>query len=585
MTNGTGTYRITGTLATGGTAVLYRAVQTSLDRAVVVKRLHAHLVADPTFMRRFELEAKSAASLDHENIVRIIDFGRDDDGYFIVMEFIDGPSLKDLLAARRVLDERTALLVAREICRGLAHAHGRGIVHRDIKPANVMITRDGVVKITDFGLVKLAQSAAQATVADTLLGTPLYMSPEQAVGETVDGRSDLFSLGTICYEALTGAQPFLGDTYAAVIRRIMDAAVPPPSRRRPGLRPETDAIVTRALARDPARRYPGAVEMGRAIEEALGQEAVIASRERLRRLVTAGGEPPVPPPAKRRARRSRGAGRLLPVAAALAGTAAIAILSFLGPLRGGFAGGIDALRRSDPVQANAGMIPAPPADIFAEIAPAAAPVGAAAAPDSVPPVDAAGADPAGAARDTTLSVHGPIPAAAAPEPLPIEAPVVEKPREAAPAPAPPAAPPTGFLDVAVDPPADVLVDGVRETSSGRLAMLEIEAGPHELVCRREGYREYVERLVILKGEASRRRISLAEIMGRLVVDGTAGARVYVDGALRGEVPTGEPIELRPGRHTVEIRKPGFAEWRNVVIVPAEEPLRLSITLVPSSEAR
>ena len=579
MTNRTDTYRITGTLATGGTAVLYRAVQTSLDRTVVVKRLHAHLVADPTFMRRFELEAKSAASLDHENIVRIIDFGRDDDGYFIVMEYIDGPSLRDLLAERRVLDEDTALVVAREICRGLAHAHGRGIVHRDVKPANIMISRDGAVKITDFGLVKLSQSAAQATVADSLLGTPLYMSPEQAIGETVDGRSDLFSLGTICYEALTGEQPFRGDTYAAVLRKIMDGAVAPPSRRRGGLRPATEAIVLKALAREPSRRYRGAAEMARAIEDVLGRDAVLGSRERLRRLANAIEEPSSPSPPRRAGRRRTG-GRLLPVAAALAGAAAIAVLSFVGALRGGFSGGIDAIRRSDPVQASAGMIPALPENVLADVPPASA---------DAAPADSSAA-PAGieAPRDTTLSIAAPIPRPAATEARLFEAPVVDAPREPAPARAPaaaPAAPPTGFLDVAVDPPADVIVDGVRRTTSGRVAMLELEAGPHRLLCRRDGYRDYEERLVIVKGEASRRRIELAEIMGRLVVDGIAGARVYVDGTLRGALPTAEPIALSPGRHTVEIRKPGFVEWRNVVIVPAEEPLRLSVTLVPSSEAR
>ena len=200
-------YQILNTLATGGTAVLYKAIQTSLDRHVVVKRLHSHLISDPNFTKRFEIEAKAAASLDHENIVRIIDFGSSHDNYYIVMEYIEGLSLKELLDKHGALDPELALLVAREICLGLDHAHQHGIIHRDIKPANIMITSDGQVKITDFGLAKLHQAQTHQTVANTLLGTPLYMSPEQAIGDTVDGRSDLFSLGTMCYEMITGTHP------------------------------------------------------------------------------------------------------------------------------------------------------------------------------------------------------------------------------------------------------------------------------------------------------------------------------------------------------------------------------------------
>ncbi|MDD3643502.1 MAG: serine/threonine-protein kinase, partial [Candidatus Krumholzibacteria bacterium] len=277
-------YRIIRTLATGGTAVLYQAVQTSLDREVVIKCLHPHLTADGSFTRRFEVEAKAAASLDHENIVRIIDSGISEGRYFIVMEYIDGPSLGRVIERRGKLERDAALLIAREICLGLEHAHRRGIVHRDIKPANIMVTSAGLVKITDFGLAKLCRSELQQTVADTLLGTPLYMSPEQAAGESVDGRSDLFSLGTICYEMLTGEQPFIADTYAAVIQKIIGGQVRPPSRLVPSLDAAADRIVMRALSRDPSRRFESAAAMRAEIEAALGMDAGYSSRESIRRL-------------------------------------------------------------------------------------------------------------------------------------------------------------------------------------------------------------------------------------------------------------------------------------------------------------
>ncbi|MBU8923461.1 MAG: serine/threonine protein kinase, partial [Bacteroidales bacterium] len=288
-------YEILGTLATGGTAVLYKAIQNSLGREVVIKKLHSHLTSDTNFTGRFEQEAKTAASLDHENIVRIIDSGLSKNNYFIVMEFIDGITLKDLLEKHGVLDEETVLLIAYEICMGLDHAHQRGIVHRDIKPANIMITREGQVKITDFGLAKLTQSHLEQTVADTLLGTPLYMSPEQAIGEGIDGRSDLFSLGTVCYEMMTATQPFSATNYAAVIQNIINGSVAPISSIKNDTDCESESIVMKAMSRDPGRRFRTALEMARTIEDMLGREKVMDSRRRFRRLVA--GQPAYVTPA------------------------------------------------------------------------------------------------------------------------------------------------------------------------------------------------------------------------------------------------------------------------------------------------
>ena len=205
-------YRILETVASGGTAVLYRALQISLDRVVAVKRLHPHLTQDENFTRRFVLEAKAAASLDHQNIVRVIDFGVEEGSYQMVMEFVEGESLKEVFDRWRPMHPELALALVHQVCRGLEHAHAKGIVHRDIKPGNIMLTKMGVAKITDFGLAKLTQSNSSQTAADSILGTPLYMSPEQAFGESVDQRSDLFSLGTVLYELLTGRQRFAGGT-------------------------------------------------------------------------------------------------------------------------------------------------------------------------------------------------------------------------------------------------------------------------------------------------------------------------------------------------------------------------------------
>jgi serine/threonine protein kinase/uncharacterized low-complexity protein len=346
-------YEICNTLATGGTAVLYKAIQTSLDRPVVIKKLHSHLISDPNFTRRFELEAKAVASLDHENIVRIIDFGSGEGNYFIVMEYIDGPCFKDVLSSRRVISEDLMLLVAREICLGLDHAHQRGIIHRDIKPANIMITMEGQVKITDFGLAKLHQSQTQQTVASTLLGTPLYMSPEQAIGDSIDGRSDLFSLGTICYEAITGTQPFLGDNYAAVIQNIINGGISAPSRIRKDISPGAEELVMKALHREPGKRFRSALEMARAIESLLGQERLASSRERLRRL--AAGEDDLAPRSRRPVRKTPRKRRLLSLGVAAACIASAAVVISLNPRGvGNLVDSFRAIRQSDPTP--------PPAD-------------------------------------------------------------------------------------------------------------------------------------------------------------------------------------------------------------------------------
>ena len=584
-------YQICNTLATGGTAVLYKAIQTSLDRPVVVKKLHSHLISDPNFTRRFELEAKSAASLDHENIVRIIDFGSTEGNYYIVMEYIDGPSLKDVLESRRIIGEELTLLIAREICMGLDHAHQHGIIHRDIKPANIMITREGQVKITDFGLAKLHQSQTQQTVASTLLGTPLYMSPEQAIGDSIDGRSDLFSLGTICYEAMTGTQPFLGDNYAVVIQNIINGSIPPPSRIRKDVSPAAEALVMKALHREPGKRFRSALEMACAIESILGRDAILSARERLKKLAC--GEEDVvssaAPPARSRPRRRR----LMPFAVAACGVAVAVAVIALNPH--GVSNILSAFRAIHVSH------PAPP-----PLEPVVAGQGEAlpgismADMEEPPPAAAAPGDTA--ARDTGLVLekstqHLTLPNAEEMRKAELEKAKLVKGPELPPAksagpPAQPSkekaagaaeqAPATGLIDVAVDPPGEISIDGHQRLYGERLTMLELPVGTHELVCRSEGRRDYVEFVQIRRGELSRRRITLEEITGALLLETPPGAQIFVDGVFKGTTPFSSPLSIAEGTHRVEVRKAGFNAWTNAVFIPRDETVRLAISLVPVS---
>jgi serine/threonine protein kinase len=577
-------YQILSTIATGGTAVLYKAIQTSLDRFVVVKRLHSHLISDPSFTKRFELEAKAAASLDHENIVRIIDFGSSQDNYYIVMEYISGSSLKEILCTQGVLDQELSLLIAREVCLGLDHAHQHGIIHRDIKPANIMITTDGQVKITDFGLAKLHQSQTQQTVANTLLGTPLYMSPEQAIGENVDGRSDLFSLGTMCYEMLTGTQPFKGDNYAVVIQNILHGSIPPPSKLRKNIKSDAEAAIMKAMSREPGKRPRTALEMARAIETALGQEKILSTRTRLRRLVQgkdAGGSGDS---IKRSSRASR-AGRYVPRAVAALMAAAAVLILLVNP------GSLDTMRTRigalfapDPLAPSEETLKAGQSDMWgpANFEPILLPDqndSSAAAPESTAAVDSFRHS-----AGETVSPDEPIAVTAVPDTAASEEPEPEqaadstlvqtvKEEEAA-------APAVGYIDIVVDPGASIYIDGERRLFGTHLGPVELSAGSHEILCQREGYCEYSESVSIKKGEMSKRNILLQKVTGGVHIETDPGAMIYIDGAYKGLTPTSRPIVLPAGTCRIEVKKAGYQSWSSDVYVPPDEIVWLNIKLSP-----
>ncbi|HVO29748.1 MAG TPA: serine/threonine-protein kinase, partial [bacterium] len=256
-------FRLLEQIGTGGMGVIYRAVQLTLDRQVALKEMHPHLAKDEEFLRRFEREAKTAATLQHENIVSVIDFGEDGGSYFLALEFVDGADLKVLLAKDPKVVLPVALAVMVDVLKGLEHAHARGIVHRDIKPANIMVTKDGVAKIADFSIAQ-AQTMPSMTVTGATLGTPAYMSPEQAAGgRPVDARTDLFSAGVILFEMLSGKRPFEGDTYASIISQLLTVTPPDLHEIDPVVPASITRVVKRALEKDPDRRYQSAADFRR----------------------------------------------------------------------------------------------------------------------------------------------------------------------------------------------------------------------------------------------------------------------------------------------------------------------------------
>src|ERR1051326_4833812 len=278
-----GRYELDGIVGRGGMAEVYRARDIRLDRIVAVKTLREDLARDQTFQARFRREAQSAASLNNPSIVAVYDTGEDMSGPshvpYIVMEYVDGRTLRDLLREdRRLLPER-AMEITDGTLRALEYSHRNGIVHRDIKPGNVMLTRNGDVKVMDFGIAR-AVSDAQATMTQTaqVIGTAQYLSPEQARGERVDARSDLYSTGCLLYELLTGRPPFLGDSPVAIAYQHVRENPVPPSRLDPEVPPWADSIVLRAMAKDPRERYQSAAEMRADIQRALSGVPVSGPR-------------------------------------------------------------------------------------------------------------------------------------------------------------------------------------------------------------------------------------------------------------------------------------------------------------------
>lgn len=253
-----GRYRVGEPVGRGGMATIYRAVdEQMMDRPVAVKVLREVYSSDPKFVTRFQREARAASALQHPNIVQVFDYGQSGDSYYIVMEFIDGMDLRRYLKRRGVLSVERGTQIARDVALGLGAAHRRGIVHRDVKPQNIMLNDDGLVKLTDFGIASMYKDAdaERLTTTGMTLGTVQYYAPEQAQGEIVRPSADIYALGIVMYEMLTGQTPFDGDTPVAVAMKHIQEIPEPPSAINPRIPPSLERIILRCLEKDPQARF------------------------------------------------------------------------------------------------------------------------------------------------------------------------------------------------------------------------------------------------------------------------------------------------------------------------------------------
>jgi tRNA A-37 threonylcarbamoyl transferase component Bud32 len=325
-------YRLGERIAAGGMGSVYRAVDETLGRQVAVKALRGELADDPTFLERFRREARAAAGLSHPGVAAIYDYGEVDGQPFIVMELVEGENLAERVAAGGPLPWQEAFAIGEQVAAALAAAHHHGLVHRDVKPANIMLARDGHAKVTDFGIAQAAQ-AATLTRTGMVLGSANYVAPEQAKGGHVGPAADLYSLGCVLFEAVTGETPYHGGNAVAIATQHVSAPVPDPREHRPELPPEAAALIMRALRKQPDARFASGTAMAAALSAARRGHDATQVLTPIGPLEAPGRVPAGDPPTPRAlggiagdgARRGR---RILPVAVGALVVVALVLLAW-----------------------------------------------------------------------------------------------------------------------------------------------------------------------------------------------------------------------------------------------------------------
>lgn len=607
-----GRYQIQRELGRGAMGVVFLATDPALDRPVVIKTIRFREVSDPQERQRLRdrllQEARMAGALSHPHIVTVYDAGEQGDLTYIAMEYVNGPTLEQLLGREQPLDAAEALRILRETASALDYAHQKGIVHRDVKPANIMIHENGAVKITDFGIAKIPSSPL-ATQAGLVLGTPSYMSPEQALGRPVDGRSDQFSLAVIAFEMFTGEKPFVADEIPALLYRI--AHEPPPSAHalNPTLGWPVDVVLKRAMEKGPAARYATCTEFVAALESACraSKDWRPLPRGASQTLPTVAAAPITAEPgnldagastrpAFGRARETEGRRKDIVVtlfsALITIGLISLAVIWFLGrdhreiSLPG-------PASNTEAQQASPAQRPSPAGP------PVAAPKAATQAgePSPVPatkPVQVPGIQPVESGADAsspTAPDSEPAPPAAT---KPVQTPAVQ------PAPPPPAkpTPAVGAQSVASSakpatppaPPAEDTIVTFNSTPSGATVVvngdsarkcvtpcaLTLPPGTYSAAAMLDGHRTAFR--VFRIPEEPDITLTLARLSGKIRVSSNPpGAAIFVNG-LRQRSLTPSTLELPTGKHTIAVEREGFPRAQQEIEVKDGAFVTLTFTL-------
>ncbi|MGB9605958.1 MAG: serine/threonine-protein kinase, partial [Bryobacteraceae bacterium] len=541
---------------------VYRARDPSIGRLLAIKTIRMADLGDPVeserLRERLRREAHSAGILSHPGIVVVYDVGQEGDLAYIAMELVPGRSLESLLQEDKPLSREAILGILRQTAAALDYAHKKGIVHRDIKPANILVSEDGVVKITDFGVAKIS-SSQQLTIAGTVLGTPNYMSPEQVQGKPVDGRADQFSLAVIAYELLTGQKPFIADTLTTVLYKIVAEQPRPPQEINPTLPWPVSLVLSRALAKDPEERYPTCTEFIEALEKALetredwqaGVRVAIESlptatvgttvKEQVAARLEEAAARPSPPPRK----RSRATAWVVALLGAMVAASAL----FVGyqRLQRTQAGGS---QRPVVSQAPSGTRPSPmPPSSSSPSGPAAA------SGPTQPPSKTEPEQPGPTRTEPAETTAGVAPPAQLAEQRPAPPPPAHK---ATPA-------PTDYkLMVTTSPPgAEVVFDGNPATKCTSPCTVALTPGRHTLAATLPGYRPEMR---ILEMTAPRELfIPMSQQTGTVRIESEPpGAQILINGQPRPET-TPATLVLPAGKYQVEVRKNGSRDQQAIEV--------------------
>jgi serine/threonine-protein kinase len=598
-----GRYKVLSELGRGAMGIVYKAQDPTIGRLVAIKTIRLGEMTHPEereqLRSRLFREAQSAGILNHPGIVTIYDIAEERDLAYIAMEFVEGQTLERIIDKGEIADAKNLISVASQTAVALDYAHTKGIIHRDIKPGNIMVNTEGQVKITDFGIARIASS--KFTHTGTVMGTPSYMSPEQVRGAVVDGRSDMFSLAVVLYEMLTGQKPFSGESITTIIFKIVSENPVAPKELNPSVGSKLNAVIMRALAKGPNERYQSCREFAEAIQAAAAQtanltptlrkmapflDATVASDPAMmtqpdrKTVPPAAAPPPPPPPAPE------------PLVAAEPETLpepmpAVKPPPEPEPVRPVVAAETVIEKKLPPLQPARPAQPILPPAVSAPPPAGAKRGGAWIGMAAVAVIAAAGAG-------FWWKTRAPS-AAPAPEPPPVESAKVApaEPKAAPPTPAPkstappaPATPATprpaapGQAEIRIvtaEPGARVVADGKDETACTTPCTVAVPPGRHNLVFTQAG-RYPMRREVQVGREGADVNVSLQAILGTVMISTTPpGATVTVDGrGVVGETPL--TLKLPFGKHVVSASKEGFIAAQRTIEVSDDNILSVSITL-------
>jgi len=571
-------FRIEEVLSRSGTTTVYRAFQHSLQRTVLIKELHPEVFREKDILGRFQREAQVCALIKHENIVDIYDYTVRPDRIFLVMEYVFGCSLADLIQKTPQLPIDLILAIMVQTLRGLSYAHSKGVIHRDIKPSNILISRDGWVKITDFGLA-LLEGSAIVTQPGAVVGTPAYISPEAISGGAITSKSDLFSLGATFYELCTGQRIFHADHFSDSLKKVLTLHPAPPSQLRADLSPELDRIILRMLEKQPPRRWPSATEIAEAVESleltvSAGDPKLIVRRSWQEPEKSAAGQP-TPTPIRRFRTQKQRRNMAIGIAALL--LVIIAVSAYLIASRqpseeaSGLADQSQLLKTTPPDTAGLTKLQPAKTNSTQLLHKREASTQPPATSQEAAMKEAAKGEQLPAPSDTSshLSKSQEIfavrksEARRTPEPAEIIT-------SAEPA----------ILIVRCDPWADVYLDDI-PLDRTPFAAQPLTPGRHKLSFQHPAFAPVVIDTIFYPGKEISISVNFWDNVGRIMVIAHPWAKIYVDNNYQGDTPLNEPLIVPLGEHNVRLENPAFQQWeKSVFFQRGDPPCTLKVDLQP-----